>query len=497
MNALSIDKNKRILVIDDNQAVHEDFRKILGLNETDAASLDKAEEALFGGAPTTRKAEGFDIDSAYQGQEALKLVREAVQAGCPYAMAFVDIRMPPGWDGLETILRLWQDDPDLQVVICTAYSDYTWQEIIGKLGIADRLLILKKPFDNIEVRQLASALTQKWKVIRQTRQKIDDLHEVVQERTDELQQQKRHLEDTVEQLNQVHTQLLQAQKLESIGQLAAGIAHEINTPTQFVGDNIRFLHDAFSDLRTLLAKYEQLLEASRENQPPPELVAEADAAVEEADVEYLTEEVPKAIDQSLEGVERVAKIVRSMKEFSHPGGEDKQAADLNKAIETTVTVARNEWKYVTEMVTDFDPSLPLVPCLIGDFNQVVLNMIINAAHSIKDVVGHNTGKKGTITIATRQDGDWAKICISDTGTGMPAEIRSKVFDPFFTTKDVGKGTGQGLAIAHTVIVKKHGGRIDVESEVGRGTTFIIRLPIESALDEQAGVECREEAHSLR
>ncbi|MGB2987642.1 MAG: PAS domain S-box protein [Phycisphaerae bacterium] len=295
----------------------------------------------------------------------------------------------------------------------------------------------------------------------------------------------------------LQSQLTQAQKLESIGQLAAGIAHEINTPTQFIGDNIRFLHDAFADLRALLAKYAQLHEVSRSDSPSSDLLAEVDAAVADADVEYLMEEVPKAIDQSLEGVGRVATIVRSMKEFSHPGGADKQPADLNRAIESTITVARNEWKYVAEMVTDFDSSLPLVPCLVGDFNQVILNMIINAAHAIRDMVGDNTGEKGTITLTTRRDGDWAEIRISDTGTGMTEEVRAKIFDPFFTTKTVGKGTGQGLAIAHTVVVKKHGGRIDMQSEVGRGTTFIIRLPIEPEPAEEPATECHEEAHSIR
>ncbi|MGB2987640.1 MAG: ATP-binding protein [Phycisphaerae bacterium] len=295
----------------------------------------------------------------------------------------------------------------------------------------------------------------------------------------------------------LEAKLLQAQKLESIGQLAAGIAHEINTPTQYIGDNTRFLRDSIEDLIKIADRYGDLLDADREPRSWDERVAEIKAALEELDIEFLKEEIPKAIDQSLEGVERVATIVRSMKEFSHPGGKDKQPADLNKAIESTVTVARNEWKYVAEMVTDFDASLPLVPCLLGDFNQVILNMLINAAHAIRDVVGENTGEKGTITLMTRRDGDWAEIRIGDTGTGMPPEVRAKVFDPFFTTKELGKGTGQGLAIAHAVVVKKHGGRIDVASEVGQGTTFIIRLPIELEPAEEPAIECHEEAHSIR
>ncbi len=282
----------------------------------------------------------------------------------------------------------------------------------------------------------------------------------------------------------LESQLAQSQKLESIGRLAAGIAHEINTPTQYVGDNIRFLQDAFGDVTTLLGKYDQLLKASKENTITPELIEDVESAAQTADVEYLMEEIPAAIKQSLEGVERVAKIVRAMKGFSHPGVEEKTPIDLNKSIESTITVARNEWKYVADMETDFDPNLPFVTCLPGDLNQVFLNMIVNSAHAIADVVGDGSNGKGTITISTRhvkdpnhRGRDWAEVRIRDTGTGIPKDVIPKIFDPFFTTKQVGKGTGQGLAISYNVVVEKHGGTIDVESEVGKGTTFIIRLPI--------------------
>ena len=279
---------------------------------------------------------------------------------------------------------------------------------------------------------------------------------------------------------ELESQLIQAQKLESIGQLAAGIAHEINTPTQYVGDNIRFLKDSFGDLLELLGKGGRFLEAARRGSVTPELVAEMEAAARDADVEYLAKEIPKAIEQSLEGVDRVATIVRAMKEFSHPGGKEKSAVDVNRAIGNTVTVARNEWKYVAEMDTDFDESLPPVPCLPGEFNQMILNIIINAAHAIADVVGDGSNGKGQITIVTRRDDGWAEIRISDTGSGVPEAVRDRLFDPFFTTKEVGKGTGQGLSIARSVIVDKHGGTITFESETGKGTTFIIRLPLENS-----------------
>lgn len=275
----------------------------------------------------------------------------------------------------------------------------------------------------------------------------------------------------------LQSQLVQAQKLESIGQLAAGIAHEINTPTQYVGDNTRFLQEAFTDLARLLETYAAFLRAYKEGTAAEALVREVEATAAQIDVAYLTAEIPQAIQQSLEGIARVATIVHAMKEFSHPGTEEKTAIDLNRAVESTITIARNEWKYVAEMVTDFAPGLPPVPCLPGELNQVVLNIVINAAHAIADVVGNRTQGRGTITVSTRQDGDWAELRIADTGTGIPAAVRDRVFDPFFTTKEVGKGTGQGLAMAHTVVVEKHGGTITFETAEGRGTTFIIRLPL--------------------
>jgi len=277
-------------------------------------------------------------------------------------------------------------------------------------------------------------------------------------------------------------QLAQAQKLRSIGQLASGIAHEINTPTQYVGDNIRFLKDAFEDLIVVLQGDEELLAAARGGVVSAELIRRLQDGRERADLEYLVSEVPVAIQHTLEGVERISKIVRAMKDFAHPGREEKAPADLNQIIDSTVTVARNEWKYVADMQTDFDRSLPPVLCHPAEIGQVILNLVINAAHAIEDVVKQGRAAKGGITIATRRRDRWAEIRISDTGGGIPENIRHRIFDPFFTTKEIGRGTGQGLAICYPVIVGKHGGRITFDSEVGRGTTFTIGLP----LGEQAG-----------
>lgn len=280
-----------------------------------------------------------------------------------------------------------------------------------------------------------------------------------------------------EEWDKMEIQLRHAQKLESIGQLAAGIAHEINTPIQFVGDNTRFIKEAFSDMEKLIAIRDKMIAEFEHGAIPKNLIAEAKEIAEEIDFDYLLDEIPKAINQSLEGIERVGDIVRAMKEFSHPGVEEKTLLDINSAIQSTITVSRNEWKYYSEMKLELDPSLPMVPCLPGDLNQAVLNIVVNAAQAIKDRKEQDANAKGIITVSTRKSGPWAKIIIKDTGIGISEEILPHIFDPFFTTKGVGKGTGQGLAITYSAVVDKHGGTIEVESRIGEGSVFTINLPL--------------------
>ena len=275
---------------------------------------------------------------------------------------------------------------------------------------------------------------------------------------------------------QMEVELRHAQKLEAVGALAAGIAHEINTPIQFVGDNARFLQNAFRGLRQLLDRYEAIYEAARDHATSDELIEAAEKARIESDWEYSCAEIPKALDHALQGIERVARIVRAMKEFSHVNQHlEKTAADVNRAVESTLIVARNELKYVAEVETEYG-DLPPVSCHVGDLNQVFLNLLINAAHAIGDVV-KDSGNKGRIRVRTRLAGNSVEISISDTGTGIPKAIHGKIFDPFFTTKEVGKGSGQGLALARAIVVEKHGGTLTFETQPGKGTTFHVRLPI--------------------
>ncbi len=581
MKTLSTEKNLRILIVDDNRSIHADFQKILAGD--DAADRAQAmEEALFGKVAGARQTVKFELDSAYQGQEGFEMAQRACTEGRPYAMAFVDVRMPPGWDGIETITRIWEVDPSVQIVICTAYSDYSWDQMIEKLGLSDKLVILKKPFDNIEALQLASTLTEKWQLTQQARRHVLELEEIVSRRTVQLRKSEdryrlitenagdliaivehdgrwtyrspsfqrllgytpdelavisafelihpddqpaaiaamrdcalrgvkltcefrvRHKDGSwltteshagpfrdatgasegtlfvtrdITERRKLELQLRQAQKLESIGQLAAGIAHEINTPMQFIGDNTRFLEDTFTQLHPLLKAYGNLLTAADAGAITPAMIATTRAAQADASLDYLLNEIPKAIRDTLEGVKRTTKIVQAMKTFSHPGSAERIPVKLRDAIESTLTISRCEWRHLADVVTEFDPELPAVPVFAAEFNQALLNLIVNAAHAIAAALGAANRDKGIITISTRRVGTSAEIRVRDTGTGIPEAVQPRIFDPFFTTKPPGKGTGQGLGIARSVIADQHGGSLEFETVVGQGTVFIIRVPL--------------------
>ncbi len=470
----ALETNRRILVIDDNAAIHDDFRKIL-CDDGGEADLNADEADIFGGESLSNDAAGFQIDSALQGEEGLALVRKALEEGFPYAMAFVDVRMPPGWDGIETVSRIWMEYPELEIVICTAYSDYSWDDMTDKLGHTDRLLILKKPFDNVEVLQLACALTSKWNLARQVSGKMDDLEQTVESRTRELEKQKRNLEETVEKLQRTQSQLLQADKMASIGQLAAGVAHEINNPIGFVSSNLNSLGQYVEDLKFVLAAYDGMLSDCQEHDEFAAKVEEIQRVRQEKDIDYVLSDVGNLLAESVEGTERVRQIVADLRDFSHVDNPDANEEDINDLLDKTMNVAWNELKYKTEIVREYG-EIPTVLCYGGKLGQVLLNLLVNAAQAIKE--------RGTITVRTGQESENIWIEVADTGSGIPPENLNRIFDPFFTTKEVGKGTGLGLNLAYN-IVHAHGGKISVDSTVGEGTTFRIELPI-------AGPPCAKE-----
>jgi len=279
----------------------------------------------------------------------------------------------------------------------------------------------------------------------------------------------------ITQQRKLESDLQQAQKLESVGRLASGVAHEINTPVQFITDNVHFLRDSTLDLAKLIETLRVSNRAVLEGAPSLEAAAAAEASEEEVELSYLLDDMPKAFKGCIDGLKRVATIVRSMKEFAHPDSTEMTEVDLNRAIESTLVIASNEYKYVAKVELHLG-EIPPVLCHAGEVNQAVLNIIVNAAHAIGDVV-KDSGDLGKITLSTSHEGDSVIVSISDTGGGIPEHIRARVFDPFFTTKEVGKGTGQGLAIARSVLVDKHGGDLTLETEVGVGTTFHLRLPV--------------------
>jgi len=283
----------------------------------------------------------------------------------------------------------------------------------------------------------------------------------------------------VSERQRLELDLRHAQKLESVGRLAAGIAHEINTPIQFIGDNVRFLDGAFADMAPLYTAYRGLMTAVHDPESLAEALRSIDADATDIDIDFIMAEVPIAIAQTLDGITRVANIVRAMKAFGHPGTDEKTKADLNEAIGNTLVVANNEIKYVADVETELG-DLPLVYCHLGDINQVVLNLVVNAAHAI----GSADRGRGTIRVSTRLDGAYVVIEVADTGTGVPPEIAERLFDPFFTTKEVGTGTGQGLALVRTLVTDRHGGTITFTTEAGAGTVFTVRLPVD--LDAIAG-----------
>lgn len=299
-----------------------------------------------------------------------------------------------------------------------------------------------------------------------------ELAELVDLRTQQLEEAQR--------IVQLETLLHHAQKMEAIGHLAAGIAHEINTPMQFIRNNVLFFQDVLAKFGNLLAFANRLLQDVRPGTDNTAVLARFEEMFKDTDMVYFFAEAPGALLESLQGIDRVAEIISSMRDFSHPGAVDMELSDINDAIASTLTICRNEWKKVAEVATCYDSKLPPVWCFPGEIKQALLNIIVNASQAIAEVVGDGTNGRGKITITTTNDTECVEIRIGDTGPGIPETVGNRVFDLFFTTKEVGKGTGQGLAIAHSIIVKKHNGCLAFQSEVGRGATFIIRLPIKSS-----------------
>ncbi len=274
-------------------------------------------------------------------------------------------------------------------------------------------------------------------------------------------------------------------RLETLGTMASGIAHEINTPIQFIGDNLQFISDSFETIDQLLTRFEVLLKAAQVVDRLDDDVKTVNEAIEDAELDFLRDELPSAIEQSLTGIQQVARIASAMKSFARRGGNDKEFADINHAIEMTAAICRNEWKYDADLELSLDPNLPKIPCHIGELSQVWLNLIVNAAHAIKD---NADLPRGLIKVSTKALDGRIEVTVSDNGTGMPDDVRQRVFEPFFSTKGDGQGSGQGLAICQNIVTEQHGGDIALWSEVGNGATFTVTLPTDGTASVSTPLE---------
>ena len=432
--------NHRLLMIDDNRAIHDDFRKVLcAAAATD--DLDDLEARLLGESAPAEERPEFEIDSAFQGQEGVEMLRAAHDAGRPYAAAFVDVRMPPGIDGIETVVRLWAAEPDLQVVICTAYADYSWKEMIGRLGYSDRLLILKKPFDSTEVLQLACALTEKWRLVQEARWQLDKVTRLVEERTSELRKTNEQLCAEIRHREQVEAQLLRTQRLESIGTLTSGIAHNLNN---------------------MLTPILMGIPALMNNLPPP---------------------ARKTIIGTIEtSAQRAADIVRQLVTFARGTEGERSPLDASYLVREVAKIA--EETFPKNIVVDAPPAgdLSMILADATQVHQLLMNLCINARDAMPEggVLGieaanFEVDENYAHLTPEAHVGHYIVLRVSDTGTGIPPEVLARIFDPFFSTKPVEKGSGLGLSTV-AGIVRGHDGFINVISEVGTGSTFEVFLP---------------------
>jgi two-component system cell cycle sensor histidine kinase/response regulator CckA len=537
------DKPARILIVDDNPSIHEDFRKILGAKTAAQTHLENVESALFGNDQTPGEREGFRIDSAYQGQEALELVKKAMAEGDPYVLAFVDVRMPPGWDGIETLENIWKVSAETQAVVCTAYSDYSWDDMTRRFGQTDNLLILKKPFETVEVLQMAQALVNKWILGRQAKLRMDDLDRMVKQRTVELHASEERfskafqaspiplaiircdngliidsnesfsaltglsaeqlrkktaadlhlweaiskgqpanpttrlrekacsvqrndgsvrqavlstepfslvsvecllviIEDITEQLK-IEAQLRQAQKMEVIGRMAAGIAHE------------------FNNLLTVIQGDVGLLQSANPSQVDSNAL----------------------LDQIMQASQRAATFTRQLLAFSRKQVLQPRVLDLCEIMLRTRKMLSRLVGEKFEVKIHCETESVSVRADEGGLEQILMNLVLNARDAMPD--GGTVEISAALVTLDEKDaarnpqearpGRFACLRVIDHGSGMSSQVLSRIFDPFFTTKDVGKGTGLGLSTIHG-IVKQHEGWVEVTSEVGKGSTFEVFLP---------------------
>jgi len=564
--SISLRENNRILIIDDNPAIHQDFRKILGpADVTLSNELDAAEASLFGDKADVEPGANFQIDSAFQGQEGLEKVRAASNEGKPYAVAFVDVRMPPGWDGIETISRIWKEFPDVQIVICTAYSDYSWDEIARSVGNSDQILVLKKPFDNVEVLQMAHALSKKWQLTQMARRQMEEMEALVSQRTVELRAANAQLKGEVAERAAAEEALRRSEERFSKAFHASPVPMAIQRPdgkgcldanasffelvgapreTVLAGNTSFWLNDSTAasirdelaarhvvrnltatvvtpanEKREVLVAAENLelgnspyhllilqditdrvrLENELRQAQKMEAVGRLAAGVAHDFNNILTvilgntslqlrnprldEKLATSLNHVQTAAERATALTRQLLAYSRKQMIQRRSLPLNEVVEQTVTMLRRIIGEHIAIDMQLAPQLPPIFADPSNVDQVIMNLALNARDAMPD-----GGRLSLTTTWVEIDEAYrarnseaqlgAHVCLAvkDTGHGMDTATVARIFDPFFTTKDPGKGTGMGLATVYGVL-KQHGGWVEVDTAPGRGTTIRTFFPL--------------------
>jgi len=567
---MNSNKNRRVLIVDDNHSIHDDFRKILSPGKSTHSVLDLAETELFGNAKSQKEQVPFKVDSAYQGQEGAMLVRKALEEGRPYAMAFVDVRMPPGWDGVETTQKIWEIDSEIQIVICTAYSDYSWEQMLERIGNDDRMVVLKKPFDTVEALQLASALTEKWWLSRLSKQKIEELEKMVAVRTRRLHQANEELETEVVEHKRAELvlrgktafleaqinssidgilvvdsegkKILQNQRMIDLWKMPPHIADEKDDENRlqwcvnmakdsdqyaakvaYLYSHPKEINREESELKdgTILDRYSspvigsdgvyygriwafrditerKNIEAQLFQSQKLETVGKLVGGVAHefnsimtsiiGNSELLLDDLPpesslcKNVSEIRHAADRAAVLTRQLLAYGRKQVLQSKAINLNSVLASMEDMLRHFMGGNVEVRLTAAPDLREVYADAEQLKQVVMNMAINS----RDAMPHDgkfllqtenviIDKESVACYTGMRPGAYVVLSITDTGTGMSSEVKARVFEPFFSTKGVGGGSGLGLATCYGIL-KQSNGHITVDSEPGRGTTFKCYLP---------------------
>ncbi len=463
--------NSRIIIIDDNKNIFEDFETIL-VENTDTSALDELAADFFGESLKKSKFKyTYELEYTSQGKEGVAEIEAAYLANNPFALAFVDMRMPPGWDGLETIEHIWKVDPNIQVVICTAFSDYTWEDIVERIGTTDKLLILKKPFDNAEVAQIASSLTEKWHITKQASLKMNEIEKMVENRTSELANinEKLHyqiterkmavealwetneaLQKSLKVLKSTQTQLVQSEKMAALGSLVAGVAHEINTP---LGVGIT----AASFLKDKTDGFQKIYNSGK---------------MKRSSLEKYVGLASESSEMILTNLNRAADLVKSFKQVAvDQSTGERRRFKLKEYIDKLLFSLRPRYKRTKHNISVKCPDDIEINSYPGIFSQIITNLVMNSL-----IHGFDNTEEGKIGINFMIDDDWLVLHYSDNGKGMDQETLKKIFDPFFTTNRTHGGTGLGMHILYNLVTQSLDGQMECTSSPGEGVIFLIRIP---------------------